>query len=281
MTRIVPMRQHDLSFAVRLANQEKWATPRSDFERILWLNPRGSFLALEGKARIGMITTVAFGEDLAWIGNVIVDKQFRGRHIGKTLVEHAVAYLKSIRVKCVGLYCFSNNVRFYDKLGFVRDLEFVRLRKEDTLTCPIVQEFSKPLTLSRLIEIDRKCFGADRSKLLRALIQTSHGTYFGFSNGKSAAYLVIKRYVDMYEFGPGVGINASKRELAALFSVGMSLARKRPIELSCFAKNHTILRLLEERGFRIINNGYRMFLNRRAKLDNDRENYLLGFLDKG
>ncbi len=281
MTRIVPMRQHDLSFAVRLANQEKWATPRSDFERILWLNPRGSFLALEGKARIGMITTVVFGEDLAWIGNVIVDKQFRGRHIGQMLVEHAVAYLKSIRVKCVGLYCFSNNVRFYDKLGFVRDLEFVRLRKEDTLTCPIVQEFSKPLTLSRLIEIDRKCFGADRSKLLRALIQTSHGTYFGFSNGKSAAYLVIKRYVDMYEFGPGVGINAPKRELAALFSVGMSLARKRPIELSCFAKNRTILRLLEERGFRIINKGYRMFLNRRAKLDNDRENYLLGFLDKG
>ena len=281
MTRIVPMRQHDLSFAVRLANQEKWATPRSDFERILWLNPRGSFLALEGKARIGMITTVVFGEDLAWIGNVIVDKQFRGRHIGQMLVEHAVAYLKSIRVKCVGLYCFSNNVRFYDKLGFVRDLEFVRLRKEDTLTCPIVQEFSKPLTLSRLIEIDRKCFGADRSKLLRALIQTSHGTYFGFSNGKSAAYLVIKRYVDMYEFGPGVGINAPKRELAALFSVGMSLARKRPIELSCFAKNRTILRLLEEREFRIINKGYRMFLNRRAKLDNDRENYLLGFLDKG
>jgi len=281
MNSIVPMRSQDLSFAVRLSNQEKWGTPRSDFERILWLNPRGSFLDLDSNSRIGMITTVAFGDDLAWIGNVIVDKQFRGRHIGQSLVEHAVAYLKSIRVKCVGLYCFSNSVGFYDKLGFVKDLEFVRLRKDDKLTYPIVQEFSKPLTLSRLIEIDRKCFGADRSKLLRALIQTSHGTYFGFSNRKSAAYLVMKKYADMYDFGPGVGINASKVELAALLSMGISLARKRPIELSCFAKNRTILRLLEEQGFRMINKGYRMFLNRRARLANDRENYLLGFLDKG
>ena len=91
----------------------------------------------------------------------------------------------------------------------------------------------------------------------------------------------MKKYGDMYDFGPGVGINASKVELAALLSMGISIARKRPIELSCFAKNRTILQLLEEQGFRVINKGYRMFLNRRARLGNDRANYLLGFLDKG
>jgi ribosomal protein S18 acetylase RimI-like enzyme len=228
-----------------------------------------------------MITTVVFEGGLAWIGNVIVDKQFRGRHIGQSLVQHAVSYLKSIRVNCIGLYCFSNNVGFYDTLGFVKDLEFLRLRREGDLPYPVVRELSEPLTLSRLIEIDRKGFGADRSKLLRALIRTSNGTYFGFSSKRSAAYLMVKKYVDMYDFGPGVGINVSKVELAKLLSVGISCARKRPIELSCFAKNRTILRLLETQGFRTINRGYRMFLNQRARLGNERDNYLLGFLDKG
>lgn len=279
MIRIRRMYPRDISFAVGLSNREGWGTPRVDLERILRLAPQGSFLALEDSLKVGMITSFAFGKDLAWIGNVIVAKPFRGRHIGQLLVQQALAPLKANRVKCVGLYCYSNNVGFYRKLGFVRDLEFVRLRREFPER-PTIHEHAS-LTLSRLVEIDRKSFGVDRSKLLRAVIKSGRGIYFGFSNRKSAAYLMVKKYSDMYDFGPGASINASKAELTELLKSAISGGSKLPIELSCFSKNRVMRQILGELRFRPINRGYRMFLKGGAIRGLDSGSFLLGFLDKG
>jgi predicted GNAT family acetyltransferase len=252
-------------------------------ERILELNPRGSFVALLNKSRVGIITTIAYGRDLAWIGNVIVDKRHRGKHVGQGLVEHALAYLKSRRVKHVGLYCFSNNVGFYRRLGFVREAEFVRLRR-DPGTTSFVRAIDNvdALTVSRLVELDRKCFGADRSILLRSWIAEGHAIYYGLSTKVSAAYLIVKKYGDMYDFGPGVAVNASEEQLSDLIGLAISRMRiKRPIELSCLTKNCDIIQLLKGRGFRVINRGYRMYLYSRPRLGSDSANFLLGFQDKG
>jgi predicted GNAT family acetyltransferase len=228
-----------------------------------------------------MITTVAFGKDLAWIGNVVVDKRFRGKHIGQSLVEHAIMHLRSSAVRRIGLYCFSNNVGFYEKLGFIKNVEFKRLRRRPKTTPPIICSNRAPITLRQIMEIDRRSFGADRSKLLRALIRTGHGTFLGFRCEKSAAYLMTKNYRDMYEFGPGVAVDLPEAEMASLLRLAVSRAFRKPIELSCLAKNYYVLRLLKNQGFEVINTGYRMFLNRRTGLGDDRANYLLGFKDKG
>lgn len=285
MIQIVRMRSEDISSAIRLSNQEKWETPRSDLERILFLNPRGSFIAFENRSKVGIITTVAFGRDLAWIGNVIVDKKHRGKHVGQLMVNYAVAYLKAIRVKKIGLYCFANNVGFYEKLGFVKDAGFVRLRRNRKARHlrgqGHQQEENRPPKLSQLIAADKKCFGVDRSKLLLALMAKGYGNYFGFIHNKSAAYLVVKKYSDMYDFGPGVAVNASRVELSQLLNLALRHTWKKSIELSCLAQNKDILLLLRRQGFHVIDRGYRMFFNSRAKLGSDRANFLLGFQDKG
>jgi len=281
MIRFSRMSVSDIPFAVKLSSQEDWGTPRSDLMRILHISPHGSFVASEASHRVGMITTVTFGKDLAWIGNIIVDRNHRGKHIGQGMVRYALDYLKGIHVKHIGLYCFRDNVEFYKKLGFVEDAQFFRLRRPRKLPLPYEQGTRKQPPLSRILSIDRKAFGIDRSKLIRSWIIERSGTYFGVVNGKLSAFLVVKKYPTMFDFGPGVALGASDNDLRKLLAESVGYAWRKPIEVSCLAQNRSMLKLLGEYGFRTINRGFRMFWNHGARLGSDRANILLGFLDKG
>lgn len=132
MFKIKTLHQEDIPFAIRLSNQEKWGISRGDFERLLTLSPRGCFLAYVGDRKLGLATTTSYGREAAWIGNVVVDRAYRGKHIGASLVEHAVGHLQKSGVKRIVLYCFNENVEFYRNLGFVKDVRFATQAEEET-----------------------------------------------------------------------------------------------------------------------------------------------------
>jgi ribosomal protein S18 acetylase RimI-like enzyme len=125
MLRVRQMHPSDIPFAIRLTDQEKWGITRSALQRLLRLTPRGCFITHDGTSRLGLLTTTTYGRELAWIGNVIVDREHRGKHIGNRMVEHAVSFLRKLGVRHIALYCFSENVRFYENLGFARDKPFL------------------------------------------------------------------------------------------------------------------------------------------------------------
>ena len=281
MIRLTCMSESDIPFAVKFSSQEDWGTPASDFRRILHLNPYGSFIAREDNSRVGMITSITYGRDLAWIGNVIVDRRYRGRHIGRSLMQYAVEHLKRLHVKHIGLYCFENNVEFYKKLGFVGRTKFVRLRRAREYIKVIEHETRQRPSLSALLYMDRKSFGADRSKLIRSWITARSGTYFGFTNHEKSAFLIVKRYSNMFDFGPGAAFNVSKEDLTELLVESVGYACRKPIEVSCLGRNRGMLKLLVENGFRQINRGFRMYLNHDLELGDDRSAVIIGFPDKG
>jgi hypothetical protein len=281
MTRFACMSVSDIPFAVKLSSQEEWETPPSDFARILRLDPHGSFVAFDGSSRVGMITTMTFNKELAWIGNVIVDRNYRGKHIGQSLMNYAIHHLMKLRIRQIGLYCFKDNVGFYRRLGFVGGTQFVRLRRP--LRIPRVDQSEPGIqpSLPQVLSMDRRAFGVDRSKLIRSWIREKSGAYFGFTNGKTSGFLLVKKYSTMYDFGPGAAFRASEVELNKLLSESLEYAWRKPIEALCLARNRTMLKLLGEHGFRTINRGYRIYWNHDAKLGSDRSAILLGFPDKG
>ena len=281
MLQIRQLRTKDIQFAVKLSNREKWNTPRSDFERILRLNPHGNFLALSNRSRVGMITTVRFEEALAWIGNVVVDRRYRGRYIGQAMVEYAVSYLRDAGVKNIGLYCFLNNVRFYEKLGFVKDVKFERLRRAPKQMSHLSDYGFAKMPISQVLNIDRRSFRANRANLLTEVLRSGFGSCLGVANQSSAAYLMIRHYSDMHEFGPGIAIRVTSTKLESLIATAIRDSGRKPIELSCVATNKPLLRFLKSQGFRTVNSGYRMFLGRGTWPGDNAENYLLGFKDKG
>jgi len=278
------MREADIPYAIRLSNQEKWGITRGDLTRILHLDPRGGLIAVMGAERVGLATTTSYGRTIAWIGNVIVDRKYRGRHIGQTLVQAAVEYLQRQKIANIALYCFNDNVKFYRKLDFKEDGSFMRLQRKPT-SFAHASTFPTPgrrLPLHVLLRADRKAFGADRSRLIRTVLRTKAGWYEGLSDRHSAiSFLLVKKYKEMYELGPWVCINPPDDSPRKLLQLAMSKTAKKPVEVSCLRNHRLSLDLLQENGFKVTNNGRRMFLGQTAKIGDDNASYALGFLDKG
>jgi len=278
------MRAADIPFAVQLSDQENWGTTRNDFSRLLRLNPSGCFIAYEGTKRVGLTTATLYGKTLAWIGNVIVDRHYRGKSIGPALVEHAVTFIERSRVRHVALYCFAEHVRFYERLGFVRDAQFFRMRRRPrSVETTVNVSVSHPApSLTDVLRADKLVFGADRSRLVRDVLDKKAGWYIGSIDGNGhLCYLFVREYADMCEIGPWACIDPPRGEAKMMLSRAIREVGTLPVEASCLRMNRDAHAMMTQAGFRVIREGYRMFLESRARIGNDRAQFALGFLDKG
>ena len=276
MLQIRRMRFDDIAYALRLTDQEMWGVARADLLRILKLDPRGSFIAARGSRRVGLITTTRYGRKLAWIGNVIVDRNYRGAHIGQFLVQIALKHLQKSNVKHIALYCFDENVKFYRRLGFVRDAPFVRLRRKSTRAASLAHMTHRTLPLRRILSLDRRVFGADRSHLIRKVLRSKSGWYLSSSN----SHLLVKESKEMCELGPWISSKQSKAQAGEMLDLALRVTKGKPIEVSCL-RNHPAYGLFRKHGFRVMSHGYRMYLSRIARIGDHAANFALGFLDKG
>jgi len=278
MLQIRIMRLQDIPYALRLTEQEKWGVTRADLIRILKLDPRGAFVAAMGLRRVGLITTTRYGRKLAWIGNVIVDRKYRGAHIGQSLVQNALRYLQKSNAKHIALYCFDENVRFYRRLGFVRDAPFVRLRRKPTRVPPTSSAHLglRGSPLEGVLSLDRRTFGADRSQLIRMVLRSKFGRYLSSSD----SYLLVKESREMCEIGPWVCSRQSKAQASEMLDLALCIFGGKPIEVSCL-RNHRAYGLFRKRGFRVMSHGYRMYFGRTARIGHPAANFAFGFLDKG
>jgi GNAT superfamily N-acetyltransferase len=283
MLRIRRMMSSDIQFAIKLTDQEQWGVTRADFNRLMNLNPRGCFIAFDGNTRLGLTTTTVYGKEVAWIGNVIVDKDHRGERVGQRLVKHALSFLQRLNLKHIALYCFKEHKRFYEGLGFVVDKPFLRLKRPARVKRLSSQvEFGHPLSLTRLFAADMKAFGADRSTLIRSVLAEKVAWYLGSSlSTSSISYLVAKDYEDYFELGPWVCVGPLRDDPSQMIARALTIAGPVPVEVSCLQENMIAFDALAANGFRKVRDGYRMCFGKKMRIGNDRSQYALGFLDKG
>jgi predicted N-acetyltransferase YhbS len=284
MLQIRQMRGKDISFAIRLTDQEKWGVTRSTLQRLMRLNPRGCFIAYDGKKRVGLTTATTYGKRLAWIGNVIVDKDHRGKRIGQSLVRHAVAFLHKSNVSQIALYCFKEHREFYENLGFDTAGSFVRLRRKAGLVKDVGNQagFQEPPSLTRMMAADEKAFGADRSRLIRDLLDRKEAwCVASFRGGSSISYLMVRESSEDCEFGPWVCMSHLSDEPREMIKRALAMTRPVPVEVSCLRSNRRALQTFKDNGFLKVREGYRMFFGEKVHIGDDSSQYALGFLDKG
>jgi ribosomal protein S18 acetylase RimI-like enzyme len=283
MLRIRKMRRSDISFAVRLSDQEDWGIPVRDFERILRLDPRGSFIAMENSSRVGLATTTSYGKQIAWIGNVVVEKSRRGKHIGQALVKHAIGYLEKTGVKRIALYSFDENIEYYRKLGFIQGPRFARFRRERQPLRDAVSESSarKTMTERSLLATDRKAFGADRARLLVDMLNSGAASYLGYSARPKRSYLLAKDYEDMRELGPWISFGLRLTELESMLRIVLNKTDSKPVEIACPLTSRSVLAMLSKFHFQTIKKGHVMGYRRLSKIGQPNAVVAFGFLDKG
>src|SRR4030067_1123577 len=201
------MELEDLPIALDVINEEGWGYTPPEIERMLRLEPRGSFLYV-GKEPVGAITTVVHGP-IGVIGHLVVSRKVRGHGIGKALLSHAIEYLRSRGTDSIIVIATDEGRPLYAKHGFKVEREILCkhfMLGADQPRMP----FSKPVPMRKsdlkaVSEIDGELFGADRFRLLDILYDETPEACFklvtdeglsGFSMGRKTA--------TGFDFGPWV-----------------------------------------------------------------------------
>ncbi|MHA1648200.1 MAG: GNAT family N-acetyltransferase, partial [Promethearchaeota archaeon] len=118
----------DVNFALNMVNIEGWGTTKEEIQDLLDFSPKKScgFLAKIGEKPVGMIITISY-DKFGFIGNLIVDKNYRNHGIGQELMKKAINHLINKGNKSIMLDGVPEAVPLYERLGFRKICKSLRL----------------------------------------------------------------------------------------------------------------------------------------------------------
>jgi len=197
----------DIPAGVRLKAAAGWNQTEADWRNVLALAPDGCFgIECDGDLR-ATATAVCFGRELAWIGMVLTQHEYRGRGFARRLMEHALAYLRARRVDWIKLDATNMGLPLYEQLGFRAEAAIERwLRAPGP-----APESGATLLYAPDTALDRAASGTDRARLLAVLAGFESASIAGgFAMGRPGSQAAY--------FGPCVARSAgAARDLVAWF----------------------------------------------------------------
>jgi ribosomal protein S18 acetylase RimI-like enzyme len=214
------------------------------------LQPKGMFLALQNDMPAGMVASITYSK-FAYIGLMGVLQDFQRQGIGLALMEHLLAWLDRQGIHQVKLDASPLGQPLYEKMGFVPfDEVYVLQRKtgESTFQHPTEVQSLSLQNLDLITATDTRAFGADRRRLLQALLEAYPQRAFLLTDrrGRIRGYLIVQEK----RIGPWVMEHTANAEL--LLKAALSLPLDRPISLVVPGENTDAIILLQHCGFEII-----------------------------
>jgi GNAT superfamily N-acetyltransferase len=244
------------------------------------LQPRGCLVATKGDELIGFTMAISYGGNVGWIGNVVVSRKHRGAGIGSGLVEHAVKYLLRRRIKRIGLFSYPENEPMYKRLGFERTNVFSTLSMRDSTE--IFTRTIERIPFGQILRLDKRAFGADRSRLLRVLHRDFPERWaWIIDHARVSGYSVVKQYQDSSEVGPLVCEQMNEQSIGTLLRSSIARTEKWPLEMSVPGSSPVVAATAESLGFRLEKKGVAMTYARLQPTVIGPTIGALGFLDKG
>ena len=211
------MNECDLSAALLLSTSVGWNQIAADWQRMLWLEPGGCFVAERNGEVVGTTLCCTFGP-VAWLAMVIVREDQRGCGLGRKLVQTGLEYARQRGVKTVRLDATHLGEAVYKKLGFVSQFELVRMggivRIPDMSNSPAHQIVSaEPAQFEKIIRLDQDGTRTERGKLLRRLFSEWSPLVGVSSLGQTDGFLASRKGRLSTQYGPMSGTEAAAVDL--------------------------------------------------------------------
>ncbi len=271
----------DIDAAIALTNLEGWGYTRGDFERLLALSPEGCFASADEGHVIGVLTTTSY-DGLAFLGAVIVSPEYRGRGVGRDLMQAALLHLSASGVETVRLNAYLDVVKFYEKLGFHGEYEVVRWRVSAAPEPAGTVSAATAADLEALVAFDAPFFGASRAALLERLLRENPATFLLVREGaRLVGYLVGSPFDGACEIGPWVVAPGRPRAARDLFRALVDVVGPREYSFSGPVANPDLLRFVREAGFAEVFHTLRMWWGQDRHPGDPRGLWASGGLEKG
>lgn len=162
--------ESDIPAAMQLKEAAGWNQTEDDWRRLLLLEPNGCFCALKDGRLVATTTTTTYGDELGWIGMVLVDPQHRRQGIAAKLMSVALEYLEG-KVGTVKLDATALGQPVYERFGF--QVESLVERWSGAGNSRGRHDRTGIDSLSEVFALDRPAFNADRSKLIGELVSSA------------------------------------------------------------------------------------------------------------
>lgn len=201
--------------AVALSRQENWPHRPQDWQMALQLS--SGAVALDDQGRVaGTILVTPYGADCAMINMVIVDRNVRGKGLGRRLMEQAFDLAGDRPLRLVAT---TDGMPLYQKLGFVASSTILQHQgKVAELAAPEGVEAAGTDDLPEIKALDRDAYGADRQALIDALAERGHFAVIR-RNGAIEAYAAIRPFGRGEVIGPVIaGSYDGAKALIAFFA---------------------------------------------------------------
>ena len=191
-------------------------------ERYFAIQSDGVLLASFSDEPSGMVGVFDY-QTFASVGVLGVLPAFRGKGIGRALMEHVEGWATRRGIFSFILDATHEGARLYEKLGY-RDEDTsyrLNLKRQKTYQIPEEIENATLYHLPEIVEFDKPIFGAERKKVLEVFLKEFAGRAF-LSRDKAGS---INGFViaQTSTIGPWVAANAGVAEhlLQAVLSLGL------------------------------------------------------------
>lgn len=176
---------------------------------------------------VGIGCALSFGKT-AWLGHIIVDEKNRNKGVGRNLLEYLCTYLENKGALTISLISTPGAFKFYQKMGFRVDTEYIFLEGQGPLESKAAPEIEKlrKKDQEEVLKLDKSVCGENRRRVLKDYLKNSY-TYQD-SEGMQGYYLPHL----------GEGLIISPDEIA-----GLEL-----MKLRCQKKNQGVLPVDNTRG---------------------------------
>jgi predicted N-acetyltransferase YhbS len=189
--------------AVALSRQENWPHRPQDWQMALRLS--SGVVALDDQGRVtGTILVTPYGADCAMINMVIVDRNVRGKGLGRRLMEQAFDLAGDRPLRLVAT---TDGMPLYQKLGFVPSGTILQHQgKVAELAAAEGVEAAGADDLPEIKALDREAYGADREALIDALAERGQFAVIR-RNGAIEGYAAIRPFGRGEVIGPVIAGN--------------------------------------------------------------------------
>ena len=260
--------QSDIPAAMQLKELARWNQTESDWRRLLQLEPSGCFGAFLDGSLVGTTTTTAYDRELAWIGMVLVSPENRRCGIATQLIKRALEYLSG-KVRTVKLDATPEGQTVYEGLGF--EVESLIERYVGVAPVRVVYSSNAVVdtnldfeTSREMVELDRFVFGADRSRLIKILINNAcvAPVLQRAADGRLSGYGLARRGTSADYVGPVIVTEAETA--APLLDRLLGQLPDQQIYVDLNSSFKTGERVLKDRGFKKQRNLIRMSRGRKS-----------------
>jgi ribosomal protein S18 acetylase RimI-like enzyme len=263
--RIAPMTNADVDFAVAMTDAENWGYLRSDFERLVSLQPGGCFVARSRLRRVGMITTISHG-DYSFMGTLIVKRNSRRHGVGEGLFSEAVGFLKRQGSRTIELDGVFAAAALYRRLGFFDkflSLRFMRPANPSAVVSPVTPA---NVSCEEILRFDRAVVGLDRSAILSRLYQDFPSALIVADGEPLSGYAFVRpRAAGRLAIGPLVAANPETA--ARILKVILRTYSDRPLGIGVPQKQLGFVDDLIAAGFRFSAPSLRMYNGERLDIE--------------